>query len=223
MGQRKVTFALGEYYHLYNRGTDKRDIYLDVYDYQRFTELLYLCNTNHPTVLRDIHRDFDSVYTYDREQTLVSIGAYCLMPNHFHLLITPMVEDGVAKFMNKLGTSYSIYFNRKYDRSGSLFQGRFKAKMVVEDQYMKYLFAYIHLNPVKLIDSEWKEKGIRNFEETINYLQQYIHSSLPNYLKVEREENKIIEETHFPEYFPTAASNLKELSEWLSYLEFEST
>jgi putative transposase len=217
MGQRKVSFALGEFYHVYNRGTDKRDIFLDNRDYKRFTELLYVCNSTQSINLRDIHRETDSVFQQEREQTLVAIGAYCLMPNHFHILLTPVADDGVTRFMNKLGTSYSMYFNKKYDRTGALFQGRFKAKMVVVDEYMKYLYAYIHLNPVKLIDSKWKDDGIRDFEATMKYLSQYSFSSLPRYIGPDREENSILDESLFPDYFSTVGSNIKELAEWLLY------
>jgi putative transposase len=219
MGQRKVTFAPGEFYHVYNRGTDKRDIFLDTRDYKRFTELLYVCNSTQSINLRDMHREMDSVFQQEREQTLVAVGAYCLMPNHFHILLTPVAEDGVTRFMNKLGTSYSMYFNKKYDRSGALFQGRFKAKMVVVDEYMKYLYAYIHLNPVKLIDPKWKDDGIKDLDATMKYLSQYSFSSLSRYIGLDREENSILNESLFPEYFPTAASNINELIEWLLYKE----
>ena len=217
MGQRIVTFAPGEYYHLYNRGTDKRNIYLDRADYRRFTELLYVCNSTEPVNIRTLHKAKESIYLHDRTQTLVAIGAYCLMPNHFHILLTPLKDDGVTKFMNKLGTSYSMYFNKKYERTGALFQGRFKAKHADSDEYLKYLYAYIHLNPVKLIDSEWKEKGLKNLDTSINYLKQYQFSSISKYLHAGREEDVIIEEEHFPGYFPEAAENIAELSEWLQF------
>lgn len=222
MGQRKVTFAPGEFYHVYNRGTDKRDIFLDSRDYHRFIELLYICNSKTSVDLRGIHREGISVFEHDRDQKLVAIGVYCLMPNHFHILLTPIADDGVARFMSKLGTSYSMYFNKKYERSGALFQGRFKAKMITQDQYMKYLYAYIHLNPVKLIDSKWKDEGIQDFDATMKYLTQYRFSSLQKYLNQNREENSILEPQLFPDYFPSASSNISELAEWLQYGDQES-
>jgi putative transposase len=217
MSQRAVVFALGEYYHVYNRGTDKREIYLDTADYRRFIELLYICNSTEAVNIRSLHKAKKSVYDQERKQTLVAIGAYCLMPNHFHLLLTPIQDDGVTKFMNKLGTSYSMYFNKKYERSGALFQGRFKAKMAVEDEYLKYLYAYIHLNPVKLIDSEWKDKGLKDLNFALDYLRQYRFSSLPKYLNIGGEEDVIVDEKYFPSYFPHAAANVGELTEWLQF------
>jgi putative transposase len=169
MSQRLISFSGGEFYHVYNRGTDKRAIYLDKSDYKRFIELLYLSNSSHSFVVRDIYRNNESIYEYDRGDLLVAIGAYCLMPNHFHILVTPLVENGISKFMNKLCTSYSMYFNKKYNRTGALFQGKFKAEHADRDEYLKYLYAYIHLNPVKLIDSTWKEEGIKDAGKKLEF------------------------------------------------------
>jgi len=217
MGQRTITFALDEYYHVYNRGTDKRTIFLDPHDYKRLIELLFLCNSTAPVNVRDIYRDYDSVFSYDRSEQLVAIGAYCLMPNHFHILLTPVVEGGVTKFMNKLGTSYSMYFNRKYQRTGALFQGRFKGQHASEDNYLKYLYAYIHLNPVKLVNSDWKENGISNPEKVFDYLRTYSYSSMFDYLGMPRRESAVLNTTKFPDYFKTASQHQKELVEWLMW------
>ena len=84
------------------------------------------------------------------------------MPNHFHILVKEKIENGISKFMGKLTTGYSMYFNKRYDRTGSLFQGVFKSVHADSDEYLKYLFAYIHLNPIKLINPEWKENGIKD-------------------------------------------------------------
>src|SRR5690606_36166474 len=113
--------------------------------------------------VRDIRKKTqNSVFDFDRGKTLVEIGAYCLMPNHFHILLKSKEDDGISKFMNKLGTSYSMYFNRRYERTGILFQGRYKAKHVESDEYLKYLFSYSHLNPIKIIDPSWKDRGLKD-------------------------------------------------------------
>jgi putative transposase len=206
----------GECYHVYNRGTDKRTIYLDESDHVRFTELLYVCNSQKTVSVREIHREYESVYEYERGEALVTIGAYCLMPNHFHILIKPNIEKGLSMYMNKLTTGYSMYFNKKYQRSGALFQGAFKSEHANNDQYLKYLYAYIHLNPVKLIDSNWKEQGSEDAAKSFNFAASFRYSSLPDYLGVVRPENIIIDPAPFPEYFKTADDARAELFDWLA-------
>lgn len=218
MSTRTFAFATNEFYHVYNRGVEKRTIYLDHFDHQRFLELLYVANTTKPIDLRAISRHHNSVYEWDKGEPLVAIGAYCLMPNHFHVLLTPLQEHGVSVFMNKLSTSYSMYFNKKYERTGALFEGSFKAKHVDSDEYLKYLFAYIHLNPVKLLQPDWRERGIINPNEAYEYVSQFHHSSLVDYQQQARPERVILETSAFPDYFESNTSRKEELFEWLSHL-----
>lgn len=120
----------------------------------------------------------------DREK-LVNIGAYCLMPNHFHILVHEKSEGGISKFMLKLSTAYSMYFNKLNDRSGALFQGPFKAKHADNDEYLKYLFAYIHLNPLKIIDPNWRNYGAIDRSKAESYVKNYPYSSFGDYFKKE--------------------------------------
>jgi len=168
---RRINFDIGEYYHVYNRGTDKRDIFVDDYDRDRFIFMLYALNTPASVEIRNLLEENisggpTSVW-HKRDETIVDIGAWCLMPNHFHILLHENIEGGVSKFMQKLMTAYTMYFNARNSRSGHLFQGRFKAEHVSSDPYLEYLFAYIHLNPIKIIDPKWKDKKrftlMRNF------------------------------------------------------------
>jgi len=217
MSMRPVSLALGEFFHVYNRGTDKRQIYFDRSDHYRFLELLYLCNSVNQINVRDIRRIHQNVFDFERDEPLVSIGAYCLMPNHFHLLMTSNREDGISRFMKKVSTGYSMYFNKRYDRSGGLFQGRFKAQSADSDQYLKYLYAYIHLNPVKLIDPQWKEVGSKDIETSFNFASSFQYSSLKDYLGEDRDETNILNPGSFPEYFLTKSDMKNELFEWLNY------
>jgi REP element-mobilizing transposase RayT len=217
MTNRSFSFAFREFYHLYNRGVEKRVIYKDLQDYSRFTELLYVSNTTESTDIRNIKRRNKSIFDWKPEKPLVAIGAYCLMPNHFHILLTPLQDEGVSIFMRKMCTSYSMYFNKKYERSGTLFEGKFKAKHVESDEYLKYLFSYIHLNPVKLIQSDWKEKGIKNDEKAYEYVSNFKHSSLMDYQLKPRKEVGILCKDSFPNYFQTTAQIKSELIEWLKY------
>ena len=111
MSIRKVSFAFGEYYHIYNRGNDKKVIFHDDHDYSHFVKLLYLSNTKNNFKLRNANNNF---FDFKQDNKLVAIGAYCLMPNHFHLIITQTEEGSISKFMQKLTTAYSMYYNLKY-------------------------------------------------------------------------------------------------------------
>ncbi len=134
------------------------------------------------------------------------------MSNHFHLLLTPARKRGVQDFMLKLGTSYSLYFNKKYDRTGGLFEGSYKARWADSDRYLKYLFAYIHLNPFR---SKTEEKRIIDKAQ----LYTFEHSSLPDYLGAERQVKKILAPSAFPQYFQSIGEHERELMEWLDYDE----
>jgi putative transposase len=218
MAIRPVNMVEGEFYHVYNRGTDKRTLFRDDTDRQRFMKLLYISNSVDHINVRNILRKNNEPYTFDRGLPLVSIGAYCLMPNHFHILVTPCVENGVTMFMQKLGTSYSMYFNKRYNRTGTLFEGPFKSKWVDGDTYLKYLYAYIHLNPLKLWNREDMQTESGD-QDTLDFLKSYHYSSLSDYLQVSRLENIIINPDPYPEYFETVADQVKELKEWLLFKE----
>lgn len=212
---RKFKFSIGEYYHVYNRGTDKRVIFMDEEDRQRFSDLMFLCNSKRNIIFRDI--PIGEAYVFERGDTLVDIGAYCLMQNHFHILIREKIDKGVSTFMQKLLTSYSMYFNMKYKRSGSLYEGPFRANYVNNNEYLKYLFAYIHLNPVKIIDPMWKENGIRDKKTAKEHLSKYTYSSYPEYLGVLREEGKILNRSAFPEYFSEPHSFEGFIDDWINF------
>ena len=218
MSIRKVNFVEGEYYHVYNRGNSKQIIFRDEEDYLRFISLLYISNMNQSFNIYDLNRDFNfDIYGIERNELLVSIGSWVLMPNHFHLLITEKVEGGISKFMQKVTTAYVMYYNKKYERSGSLFEGKFKSEHASNDRYLKYLFSYIHLNPIKLIQKDWKEKGIKNKQIALDHLSKYKYSSYLDFMGEERPQNKILNLGSFPRYFSTKEKFKKEIFEWLSY------
>lgn len=142
-------FQKGSYYHVYNRGDRKANIFLSPNDYERF---------------------FKRTKEYKAEFKVI-ILSYCLMPNHFHFLLRQDSDASLSSFMLKLGTSYAKYFNIKYEQVGSLFQGRFKAKLVEKDAYLLQLSRYIHRNPVEILPST---PGVE--------LADYKWSSYPAYL-----------------------------------------
>lgn len=215
---RNFNFAPGEYYHCYARGTEKRKVFLGGKDYQRFVALLFVCNSTKRIHLSDqIAKSFNNIFEIERKDTLVEIGAYCLMSNHFHLLLKEKHEGGISLFMQKLMTGYAMYFNKKYTHTGSLFESSYKAKHANKDRYLKYLFSYIHLNPVKIIDSTWKESGIKNLSQAKKYLRGYEYSSYKDYLEINRPQHVILGRKNFPDYFLGKKRIQGEIFEWLNY------
>jgi putative transposase len=179
---RKVKFGCGEYYHIYNRGVEKRDIFLEDEDYQRF--LLSLKVFNSYEKVHNLRRDFALFATEPRTEaeSLVKAVCYCLMSNHFHLILRQEKENGISKYMQKVGTGYTQYFNSKYQRQGVLFQGAFKAIHIENDSYLLHLSRYIHLNPFDIYQPDWKENGIKNFKGAFDFISKYKWSSFQFYL-----------------------------------------
>jgi REP element-mobilizing transposase RayT len=159
----------GGFYHVYNRGVDKRQIFMDDGDRFRFLFGLYEFNDVAPALNFGwkITRNTEKWPERDRLQ-LVDILAFVLMGNHFHLLLRQARENGVSDFMKKLGVGYAKYFNVRHSRTGALFQGRFQYRPVEDDSYLFKLHEYIHLNPAEILKPSQK-------------LTAYAWSSLPYY------------------------------------------
>ena len=147
MANRKSLFAIGEHYHIYNRGVDKRITFTDEYDIRRFFQSMVEFNTVKP-----IGSLYENSFlqlggeTPKLGEKLVNIIAYCLNPNHFHLILEQLVEGGISEFMKRLGGGYTGYFNKKYARSGSLFQGVFKDVHIDTNEYLLHVSSYVNLN-----------------------------------------------------------------------------
>ncbi|MBI2474138.1 MAG: transposase [Candidatus Taylorbacteria bacterium] len=178
---RKFVFSVGEYYHVFTRGIDKCVVFGDTADFERFQTLLYVANSEKSIHLSTLPEDMDP-YEMDRGETLTDIGCYAEMPNHPHLLLKEKKENGISKFLGKLLTGYSMYFNTKNKRSGSLFVRPYKAEHANTDVYLKYLFAYITLNPLSLKFPSWKENGLFDLEKARIFLQNYKYGSCPDLL-----------------------------------------
>ena len=220
---RETDFVKGEYYHLYNRGNSKQKIFLDDRDRERFLKLLYLCNSKERIDFKNdiVERKIDA-WDFEKGKSIVSIGAWVLMPNHFHLYITPKTDawrpadNPVTYFMHRVLTAYSKYFNARYKRTGSLFEGKFKSVHITKDTQAKYLFSYIHLNPLKLVDSNWNKNGrLASVSKFTEFLKSYKWSSYFDYLEIIRPENKIINRIDFLNYFESKKSFQKEIFEWI--------
>jgi len=178
---KKPIFENNQIYHVYNRGVEKRQIFMDNFDYFRFIHDLFEFNDTAPAG-RFSEFVTPKVMQNKKRDLLVEILCFCLMPNHFHLILRQRVNNGITDFMKKIGLGYAMYFNRKNMRVGSLFQGRFKAILVENNEYLLHLSRYIHLNPLELIESEWKKVGIRNWSKKKDFLESYRWSSYLDYI-----------------------------------------
>ena len=147
---KKRKFFIGEYYHVFNRGVDKRKIFLDKGDLYYFFDAIQISNQQEPISSTERNKKRKELKRNIKSEKIVEIISYCLLPNHFHFILKEITEGGISKFMSKLGGSYSQYFNSKYERTGTLFQGRFKAKRISgigkRDFSIEVTSAYVNLN-----------------------------------------------------------------------------
>lgn len=173
MSYRQAVFANGQFYHVFNRGVEKRTTFIDRRDYNRFIDSLnyYRARDQHVRFsfrgrITFLNKDISSGHL------LAEVVSYCLMPNHFHLLLKQVTDNGISTYLSKLSNSYTKYFNTRHKRVGPLFQGSFKAVRVKNDEQLIHVCRYIHLNP--LIDYLVKD------------LRAYIYSSYLEYLGAEK-------------------------------------
>lgn len=202
MPQRLIPFKNHEYYHVYNRGVEKRTIFSDTRSYQRFLDVsLYYLHEKPPVRYSQLLKLAVPI----RQQLLknhllkpqiINIVSFVLMPNHFHLLLTQETEKGITDYMRRISDSYTKYYNIRYKRIGPLFQGQFKAVRIDSNEQLLHVSRYIHLNP-------YTSRLISSFGK----LRKYVWSSLPDLLN---------EETRFSD--PTVI--LSQFSSRRKYLKF---
>lgn len=196
--------ATEEHYHIFNRGAHKEKLFRDESDWGRFLFLLLYCQT--PATLPHIKRyvTVDGVQNGFRvptkygkeldENRLVELVAFCIMPNHFHLILREVEEGGIAAYMQRVSVGYTMYFNEKYGASGHLFQGRYKDVHVKDNDQLLYLSAYIHRNPREL--EKWK--GLE---------AAYPYSSFQDYVAMNRWGNLIKRDIILEQFAGTPKSN----------------
>ncbi|MEK7194388.1 MAG: transposase [Patescibacteria group bacterium] len=170
---RQIRIAPGEIYHLYNRGVNKQNIFHDRSDFYRFLFLIIAFQS--PINFLHVGRMAKAfgqhrVSAIDAEDLVkiikkrfVELTAYCLMPNHFHLVVKEIDDKGIARYMQRVLNSYTKYYNTKYQKSGHVFQGPYQAVHIVDDKQLLYLSAYVHKNPEKWSDYSWS-----SFEDYMN-------------------------------------------------------
>lgn len=170
-------YEAGGYYHIYNRGVEKRVICIDEGDYKNFLGILkmYLIAPNLQGLTLQVDGNEKSMAPTKKPNNFaseISLICYCLMPNHFHLLVRQNSDRSIASFLQTIMTKYVVYFNKKYNRKGGLFQGRYKAVRITNENQFTYITKYIHRNPVDLMPARSDLGG----------LIDYKYSSYGNYL-----------------------------------------
>lgn len=191
-------FAPNEWYHCYARGVEGRKTFENTKDYERFLQLLYITNSTDSRHRSDlISPTLASVVQINRTDTLVNVGAYCLMPNHFHLLLQEKSGKGIAKFMQKIGIAYTMYFNIRHDRTGNLFVKPFRSRHIADDRYFQRVLQYIHCNPAELTEPGWKSGEVMNMGKLNSYLLNYPYSSFGAHSGKDPIGRKILDDTIF--------------------------
>tara|TARA_B100000745_G_scaffold288215_1_gene225465 strand:- start:3032 stop:3682 length:651 start_codon:yes stop_codon:yes gene_type:complete len=202
-----------DFFHVLNRGVDKRTVFEDDGDYFRFTQNLFIYNNTEQAP----HNEYSTQarMKLKPEKRLVVVHAYCLMPNHYHLLLSPLVENGIALFMQKVNMGYTKYFNEKNDRSGTLWQGKYKAIEVTDDAHFQYLPYYIHLNALDLTFPQWRNGLVSQKQKAHKLLAQYRWSSHRLLLNPETAADSLIQNSVLLDSFKLS-SYLKDIEEIIS-------
>jgi len=187
-------------YHVVSRGNNQQDIFFGNRDYFRFLQDLFefndedsIVSTYRSILTNPSGSDPDGLEVMvperrnkhnrsKKRKMLVEILAFCLMPNHFHLLLRQVRDKGISLFMKKVKGGYAAYVNKKYERSGSLFQSHFKAVDIENDYQLNTIFSYIHTNPCQLVAPEWKTMGLKNEKMALGKLNSYRWSSYFDYI-----------------------------------------
>lgn len=222
---RKTAFVNGAIYHVYNRGVEKRRVFGTEKDYFRFVHDLFGFNDVAPALNTGYYSSGSHRTAQELRKPrklLLEILCFCLMPDHYHLLVRQRVESGITEFMRKLGTGYTNYFNQKYQRVGPLFQGKFKSVQVTRQAHLLYLPHYIHLNPLDLRMPEWRRGRLRSVANALAFLESYRWSSYRDYLGAKNFPS--VTQRDFIRSIYGSRTSIdyeEEVREWLEHLDFE--
>ena len=224
---RNIRFVNEGIYHVYNRSVEKREIFVDDQDRFRFIHDLFEFNDEAPAVNLYYKRPLIQSYEakprkieQQKRKLLVEILAFVVMPNHFHLLLRQIKENGISNFMHKLGTGYAMYFNQKYERAGSLFQGTYKAILVNQEAHFIHLPYYIHFNPLDLKFPEWRDREIKNYKQAMKFLENYRWSSFLDYIG-KKNFPSVTQREFLNEFFEGPENYKKDAMKWLKEMDLE--
>ncbi len=189
---RKESFGAGSFVHVFNRGNRKQEIVRDDRDRWNFLQMLYYFNSDYSplnpmqTLKKILKSDFNTKLIWpsgwpERKQ-FVNIHAFILQDNHFHLVLEELVESGIAKLMQKLGTGMTNRFNKRHKETGRLFQGSYKARLVDDENYFRNLFAYLHIKNAFEMYPGGLKRAVANFDAAYDFASRYQYSSLRHYV-----------------------------------------
>lgn len=194
MPYRTVPFVNGEFYHLFNRGLAKQPTFTNRGDYSIFTQSLLYYRIQNPKPKFSLYRQ-SKTFPIDPSKKIVDIICYCLMPNHFHLLVKQLQDGGISEFMRKFIHSYTKYRNIKYDLQGPVFHGVFKAVRIESDEQLTHASRYIHLNP--LVSRLVKDLSLYPWSSYCEYIglsnnQEVAKEEILNFFKSPKEYQKFV-------------------------------
>lgn len=233
---REIKFIQNNIYHVFNRGTEKRSIFLSSGNYVRFIHNLFEFNNSNPLPRANVRfRTRNPKDTSEHQITqclltkrvniqkptralLVDILCFALMPNHFHLLLRQREENGIQRFMHKIGMGYGRHFNEKYKRTGRLFQGTYKAVPIEHDRQLLHLPYYIHLNPLDLKYPGWRKNELPNHKNAMKFLETYRWSSYLDYTGTKNFPS-VTERDFLSKFLGGAKQHKKDLQKWLKERE----
>lgn len=197
---RSINFYNGGFYHIYNRGNNKQQIYFDEHDYFRMYLVMHVLNDKSRAGKRGIRA---SELDYKKSKNnFVDIIGYCFMPNHYHLLVRQRCEKGVSKFMHRLGDSYTKYFNSRYSHSGHAFTGPYKIRAIEKTSYLLHASRYIHTNPAELFTQNcWSNITQYKFSSLSSYLTDKPDPFLATQPILSRFKSKLEYRNYVREYF----------------------
>lgn len=219
-------------YHILSRGVDKRKLFLNDEDYLRGIHDLFEFNDTEPVEnfghffrnqnqYIDVRRRYIETKREKRKRKLlVKIHTFCLMPNHYHLLLSEATENGIPLFMKKFNGGYARYFNEKYERKGTLFEGRYKKVIIKDEAHFVHLPYYIHLNPLDLIAPEWRGRKLNNFKKAMNFLDTYRWSSHLDYAG-EKNFPSVTQRDFLLGFFEGPKQYRRGITDWLKELSIE--
>ncbi len=200
---------------------DDRDRFRFIHDLFEFNDRENVRDNSYLFNIRDVRRnDISGMDEKRPRKLLVSILAFCLMPNHYHLLLKPLVEKGTSLFMKKLNGGYVKYFNNKHERTGTLFERRYKSILVNNQSHFTHLPYYIHLNPLDLVTPEWRERKLRNPKKALDFLNNYRWSSHLDYTG-QKNFPSVTQRDFLLEVFNGEKGYTKSIENWLKELDIE--
>lgn len=211
----RIKPVTNEIYHVFNRGVEKRKVFIEDTDYLRFIHDLFEFNDNQPAINLAYHiggknsKEVGLPKIKRRpRKLLVEILLFCLMPNHFHLMLRQKRDSGITEFMRKLGTGYTNYFNQKNERVGPLFQGKYKSVLINEEPHFMYLPYYIHSNPIGLLR---KDSATSN---SMKFLENYRWSSFSDYIG-KKNFPSVTSREFLLDFFGGEQKHKKEMQKWI--------